>query len=73
MPGLLGNVARVAVASGAATAVSNRVSRRQANRWAAQDNTYVPAYMSPQPAAGAVELARPSMPSAYQKAQFTAR
>ena len=59
MPGLLGNVARVAVASGAATAVSNRVSRRQANRWAAQDNSYVPAYMSPQPAAGAVQQQQP--------------
>ena len=59
MPGLLGNVARVAVASGTATAVSNRVSRRQANRWAAQDNSYVPAYMSPQPAPGAVQQQQP--------------
>jgi Short C-terminal domain len=55
MPGLLRGVARVAVAAGTATAVSNRVSRRQANRWAAQDNNYVPAYMSPQPAPGAVQ------------------
>jgi len=30
-------VARTAVVAGTATAVSNRVSRRQANRWAAQD------------------------------------
>jgi hypothetical protein len=37
MPGLLRGVARTAVAAGTATAVSNRVSRRQANRWAAQD------------------------------------
>jgi hypothetical protein len=37
MPGLLRGVARVAVVSGTATAVSNRVSRRQANRWASQD------------------------------------
>lgn len=36
MPGLLRGVARVAVASGTATAVSNRVSRRQANKWAQQ-------------------------------------
>jgi hypothetical protein len=37
MPGLLRGVARTAVVAGTATAVSNRVSRRQANRWADQD------------------------------------
>ncbi len=37
MPGLLRGAARVAVVAGTATAVSNRVSRRQGNRWAAQD------------------------------------
>lgn len=37
MPGLLRGAARVAVVAGTATAVSNRVSRRQANRWASQD------------------------------------
>ena len=37
MPGLLRGVARTAVIAGTATAVSNRVSRRQAGRWAAQD------------------------------------
>jgi hypothetical protein len=36
MPGLLRGVARTAVVAGTATAVSNRVSRRQANRWSAQ-------------------------------------
>jgi len=30
-------VARTAVVAGTATAVSNRVSRRQANRWSAQE------------------------------------
>jgi hypothetical protein len=35
--GLLGGMARTAVAAGTWTAVSNRVSRRQANKWAAQD------------------------------------
>ena len=35
--GLLRGVARTAVVAGTATAVSNRVSRRQAGRWAAQD------------------------------------
>ncbi|GAB2660471.1 hypothetical protein GCM10027068_45660 [Prescottella soli] len=36
MPGLLRGVARTAVVAGTATAVSNRVSRRQGQRWAAQ-------------------------------------
>ncbi len=34
--GLIGGMARTAVVAGTATAVSNRVSRRQANRWGAQ-------------------------------------
>ena len=37
MPGLLRGVARTAVIAGTATSVSNRVSRRQANRWAGQE------------------------------------
>ena len=37
MPGLLRGMARTAVVAGTATAVSNRVSRRQANRWGAQE------------------------------------
>ena len=37
MPGLVRGVARTAVIAGTATAVSNRVSRRQAGRWAAQE------------------------------------
>jgi putative oligomerization/nucleic acid binding protein len=36
MPGLLRAVGRTAVVAGTATAVSNRVSRRQANRWSDQ-------------------------------------
>jgi hypothetical protein len=43
MPGLLRGVARTAVIAGTATSVSNRVSRRQARRWADQD---APAYMA---------------------------
>ncbi len=35
--GLIGGMARTAVVAGTATAVSNRVSRRQANRWAAKE------------------------------------
>ena len=46
--GLIGGMARTAVVAGTATAVSNRVSRRQANRWSAQqpqydDNSYAAA------------------------------
>jgi hypothetical protein len=38
MPGLIRGVARTAAIAGTATAVSNRVSRRQAGRWAAQED-----------------------------------
>ena len=38
MPGLLRGVARTAVIAGTATHVSNNVSRRQANKWAEQEN-----------------------------------
>jgi hypothetical protein len=54
MPGLLRGVARTAVVAGTATAVSNRVSRRQANRWAGQSGGYgepEPAYQEPPPQA----------------------
>jgi membrane protease subunit (stomatin/prohibitin family) len=37
MPGLLRGIGRTAVIAGTATAVSNRVSRRQAGRWSQQD------------------------------------
>jgi hypothetical protein len=55
MPGLLRGMARTAVVAGTATAVSNRVSRRQANRWAAQDAPAYPQqeYAAPPPAAAA--------------------
>ena len=52
MPGLLRGIARTAVVAGTATSVSNRVSRRQANRWAEQGEAYYPpnrAAMPPQP------------------------
>jgi hypothetical protein len=35
--GLMRGMARTAVVAGTATAVSNRVSRRQANRWSEQE------------------------------------
>lgn len=46
--GLLRGVARTAVVAGTATAVSNRVSRRQANRWAAQESYAEPQQQAPQ-------------------------
>ncbi len=60
MPGLLRGVARTAVIAGTATSVSNRVSRRQANRWASQDaqqyeeppQQYAAPPPAPAPAAG---------------------
>jgi hypothetical protein len=52
MPGLLRGVARTAVVAGTATAVSNRVSRRQSERWAAQEAPPPPqAAPAPAPAA----------------------
>jgi hypothetical protein len=42
MPGLLRGVARTAVIAGTATAVSNRVSRRQAGRWSRQQQEEEP-------------------------------
>ncbi len=47
MPGLLRGVARTAVIAGTATSVSNRVSRRQAGRWAQQDAQQAPAQPAP--------------------------
>lgn len=43
MPGLLRGVARTAAVAGTATAVSNRVSRRQAQRWQQQEAAQAPA------------------------------
>ena len=50
MPGLLRGMARTAVVAGTATAVSNRVSRRQASRWAQESQSQYaePQYAEPQ-------------------------
>jgi putative oligomerization/nucleic acid binding protein len=50
MPGLLRGVARTAVIAGTATSVSNRVSKRQGERWAAQEQQQY-AQQAPPPAA----------------------
>lgn len=56
MPGLIRGVARTAAIAGTATAVSNRVSRRQANRWSQQADAQAyeqqqqaPVYQAPPP------------------------
>jgi hypothetical protein len=55
MPGLLRGIARTAAVAGTATAVSNRVSRRQAERWQQQgyydQQQPEPTYQQPPPAA----------------------
>ena len=63
MPGLIRGVARTAVVAGTATAVSNRVSRRQAGRWAAQEQ---PAAYPPQGAAYQ-EPVQYQEPASYQQ------
>jgi len=59
MPGLMRGVARVAVVSGTATAVSNRVSRRQAGRWSAQEEQQYAQQQQQQP-----QYAPPPAPAA---------
>lgn len=61
MPGLLRGLARVGVAAGTWTAVSNGVSRRQANRWARQDEQQ---YYEQQGRAQAQTAPAPSAPPA---------
>lgn len=64
--GLLGGIARTAVVAGTATAVSNRVSRRQAQRWADQGQEYTPVQRvgyteaPPAPAPAAAPAAAPA-------------
>ena len=54
---LLRGIARTAVIAGTATAVSNRVSRRQANRWSQEDQGQYqePAPMAAEPAPDPLE------------------
>jgi Short C-terminal domain len=60
MPGLIRGVARTAAVAGTATAVSNRVSRRQAGRWAKQSDAQAPQEQAPQ------QQAPPPAPPAAQ-------
>jgi hypothetical protein len=63
MPGLLRGMARTAVVAGTATAVSNRVSRRQSNRWAGQDQAYYEEQAPPPAAPPPAAPAAPAAPS----------
>jgi hypothetical protein len=65
MPGLLRGMARTAVVAGTATAVSNRVSRRQAQRWGYADQGA--AYAEPEPAPAAAPAAPAADPIAQLK------
>jgi len=60
MPGLVRGVARTAVIAGTATAVSNRVSRRQYGRWADQEQQQMAQQQQPV----YVEQAAPPPPAA---------
>ena len=77
MPGLIRGVARTAVVAGTATAVSNRVSRRQAGRWADQEQQQAyqpppvayqpPVYQEPPPPPPAYT---PPPPGLYQNPMY---
>ena len=57
--GLLRGVARTAVIAGTATAVSNRVSRRQGERWAEEDQQASGGYEEQAPPPAAAPAADP--------------
>ena len=59
MPGLIRGVARTAVIAGTATTVSNRVSRRQGQKWAQQDSQQQQQQAPPPQAAPAPAAAAP--------------
>jgi hypothetical protein len=52
-------IVRTAVVAGTATAVSNRVSRRQANKWSEQDAAAAPPPQYAEPQAAAPPAAAP--------------
>jgi len=57
--GLIGGMARTAVIAGTATAVGNRVSRRQANRWSKKDQSAYAADPYAQPQYAQPQYAQP--------------
>lgn len=74
MPGLLRGVARTAVIAGTATHVSNNVSRRQGQRWAAEEQQqYAQAAAAPMSAPAPAPAADPVMAELQQLAQLNAQ
>ena len=67
--GLIGGMARTAVVAGTATAVSNRVSRRQANRWSAQEQPQQE-YAAPPPPQYAAPPPPPAQPEAASQSNM---
>jgi Short C-terminal domain len=63
MPGLLRGLARTAAIAGTATAVSNRVSRRQYNKWSQQAEEEAP----PQPQQPVEQAPPPAAPSGQDR------
>ncbi len=72
--GLIGGMARTAVVAGTATAVSNRVSRRQANRWSQKDQAaaYNEQYAQPQYAQPQYAQPQYAPPPQYAQPQYAA-
>jgi hypothetical protein len=72
--GLIGGMARTAVVAGTATAVGNRVSRRQANRWAEKDQAaaYNEQYAQPQYAQPQYAQPQYAPPPQYAQPQYAA-
>jgi hypothetical protein len=64
MPGLMRGVARTAVIAGTATAVSNRVSRRQAGRWEQQSEAQAAEQQQAAPPPAAAPAPAPAAPAA---------
>ena len=73
--GLIRMMGRTAVVAGTATAVSNRVSRRQAGRWADQEQAeyneqQAQLYQQQQQAAAAAAAAAPAPPPAAAEPEY---
>lgn len=68
--GLLRGLARTAAIAGTATAVSNRVSRRQAGRWAAKDQQAQDAQQQPQEPQQQPQYAQQQPQYAQQQPQY---
>ena len=74
--GLIGGMARTAVIAGTATAVGNRVSRRQANRWSKKDQSAyarTPSTRNPSTPSRSTRRPRRSTPNPSTRSRSTRR